>query len=43
MFHKLLMSLPSSVWRRYKPGPVTLEIEKGPSQGELSLCSPSMF
>jgi hypothetical protein len=36
-------SLPSSVWRRYEPGPVTFAIEKGPSHGELSLCSPSVF
>jgi hypothetical protein len=43
MFHEFLTSSPSSVWRRYEPGPVTFAIVKGPSQGELSLCSPSVF
>jgi hypothetical protein len=43
MFHELLTTLPLSVWRRYKPGLVTFVIEKGPSNGELSLCSPSVF
>jgi hypothetical protein len=37
------MSSPSSVWRRYEPGLVTLATVKGPSHGELSLCSPSVF
>jgi hypothetical protein len=43
MFHELLTLSPSIVWRRYKPGLVTFAIEKGPSYGELSLCSPSVF
>jgi hypothetical protein len=43
MFHELLTLLPSSVWRQYEPGPVTFAIEKGPSHGELSLCSPFVF
>jgi hypothetical protein len=43
MFHELLMLSPSSVWRRYEPGPITFAIEKGPSHDELSLCTPSVF
>jgi hypothetical protein len=37
MFHELLMSSPSSVWRRYGPGPVTFAIVKGtfPWRAEL--------
>jgi hypothetical protein len=43
MFHELLTLLPSSVWRRHEPDSVTFATEKGPSHGELSLCSPSVF
>jgi hypothetical protein len=43
MFHELLTLSPSSAWRRYEPRLVTFAIEKGPSHGELSLCSPSVF
>jgi hypothetical protein len=43
MFHELLTLSPSSVWRRYEPGRVAFAIEKGPSHGELSLCSPFVF
>jgi hypothetical protein len=43
MLHELMMLSPLSVWRRYEPGLVTFAIENGPSHGELSLCSPSVF
>jgi hypothetical protein len=38
MFHKLVMTLPSSYWILYVPGRCTLWMMKGPSQSGDSLC-----
>jgi hypothetical protein len=38
MFHALEVTLPSSYWILYVPGPSTLWMMNSPSQGGDSLC-----